>query len=103
MNKKVYLSDPEWTKTHDNLGGVKADIVFDNPMEYEEYDKEFNDMENGRYYYLTDKDYKSIVDKLKEIVKNKKSIDVEASMEYLLLDDKDLDEFEYILYGEEEE
>ena len=50
MNKKVYLSDLEWTKTHDNMGGVKANIVFNDNMTYDEY-KELHDK---TYYVLTD-------------------------------------------------
>ena len=50
MNKKVYLSNLEWVKTHDNMGGVKAEIVFNDNMTYDEY-KELHDK---TYYVLTD-------------------------------------------------
>lgn len=49
MNKKVYLSNLEWTNTHDNMGGVKANIVFKDNMTYEEYEKLCEDT----YYVLT--------------------------------------------------
>ena len=37
MNKQVYLSNLEWKKTHDNMGGVKASLIFKDNMSYEEY------------------------------------------------------------------
>lgn len=50
MNKKVYLSNLEWVNTHNNMGGVKADIVFKDSMTYDEY-KELHDK---TYCVLTD-------------------------------------------------
>lgn len=70
MNKKVYLSNLEWVKTHDNMGGVKAEIVFKDTMTYDEY-KELLDK---TYYVLTDTNLENNIDKAieynQEIVDN---------------------------------
>lgn len=42
MNKKVYLSALEWTKTHNDVGGVKGNIIFYDSMSYEDYNKILN-------------------------------------------------------------
>lgn len=59
MNKQVYLSNLEWIKTHDNMGGVKAEIVFKDNMTYDEY-KELHDK---TYYVLTDTNLENNIDK----------------------------------------
>ena len=51
--KEIYLSNLEWTKTHDNMGGVMGNIVFKNNISYEEYQKLFK----SGYFVLCDKDY----------------------------------------------
>lgn len=50
---EVYLSGLEWTKTHDNMGGVMGNIVFKDNMSYEEYQELFK----TTYFVLCDKDY----------------------------------------------
>lgn len=73
MNKKVYLCNLEWTNlmkghktngTPDFLGkgGVKANIVFINNMSFEEFRK----ISDNTYFYLTDEDYKSKIEEIKE-------------------------------------
>ena len=52
MSKEVYLSNLEWTKTHDNIGGVMGNVVFKDNISYEEYEKLFDTV----YYILTKKD-----------------------------------------------
>ena len=42
MKKKVYLSNIEWEKVYEDKGGVKATIVFNDLMTYEEYKKLLN-------------------------------------------------------------
>lgn len=37
--KEIYISSTDWVHTHDNMGGVKADIVFKENMSEEEYKK----------------------------------------------------------------
>ena len=58
--KEIYLSNLEWTKTHDNdikvnddMGGVIGNIVFKDNMSYEEFQKLFK----SGYFILCDKDY----------------------------------------------
>jgi hypothetical protein len=51
--KEIYLSNLEWTKTHDNMGGVMGNIVFKDNMSYEKYQ---NLLKSG-YFGLCDKDY----------------------------------------------
>jgi len=51
--KEIYLSNLEWTKIHDNIGGVMANLVFKNNMSYETYQKLFK----NTYYVLCTKDY----------------------------------------------
>ena len=52
MSEEVYLSNLEWTKTHDNVGGVKGNIILKNCISYENYRKLFN----TTYYILTTND-----------------------------------------------
>lgn len=52
MNKEVYISGLEWTRTHDNMGGVVGNIVFKDNMHYEEYQR----LTEG-FFILCDKDY----------------------------------------------
>lgn len=51
--KEIYFSNLEWTKTHDNMGGVMGNIIFKNNMSYEEYNKLFKSC----YFILCNKDY----------------------------------------------
>lgn len=51
--KEVYLSNLEWTKTHNNIGGVMGNIIFKDNMHYEDFKKL---LKNG-YFVLCDKDY----------------------------------------------
>lgn len=51
--KEIYLSNLEWTKTHDNMGGVMGNTVFKDNMSYEEYQK----LLKSGYFVLCDKDY----------------------------------------------
>ncbi|MBR5227487.1 MAG: hypothetical protein IKV94_02505 [Clostridia bacterium] len=37
--KEIYLSNLEWTKTHDNIGGVMGNFVLKKNISYEEYEK----------------------------------------------------------------
>lgn len=85
---EVYLSDLEWTKTHDNMGGVMGNAVFKDVMPYEEYRK----LLKTTYFTLCDndyitnlqkenEDYKSRVEKaIKDIVFCFMSIKQEADM-----------------------
>ena len=50
--KEIYLSNLEWTKTHDNMGGVMGNVVFKDNISYEEYEKLINNV----YCILTKKD-----------------------------------------------
>lgn len=86
--REVYLSDLEWTKTHNNMGGVMGNAVFKDNMPYEEYRK----LLKTTYFTLCDKsyitnlqkeneDYKSRVEKaIKDIVFCFMSIKQEADM-----------------------
>lgn len=51
--KEIYLSNLEWTKTHDNIGGVMGNVVFKDNMSYETYQK----LLKSGYFVLCDKDY----------------------------------------------
>lgn len=51
--KEIYLSNLEWTKTHDNIGGVMGNVVFKDNMPYEAYQK----LLKSGYFVLCDKDY----------------------------------------------
>ena len=51
--KEIYLSDLEWTKTHDNIGGVMGNLIFKDNMPYEEYQELFK----TTYFVLCNKDY----------------------------------------------
>ena len=51
--KEIYLLNSKWTKIHNNMGGVMANIVFKNDMSYEEYNKLFK----SSYFIICDKDY----------------------------------------------
>lgn len=42
MEKEVYLSDIEWSKMYNNVGGVTATLVFKEPITFEEYEKLYN-------------------------------------------------------------
>lgn len=62
---EVYLSDLEWTKTHNNVGGVMGNIVFKDNMSYEEYRKLFK----TTYFTLCDKDYITNLEQANERLK----------------------------------
>lgn len=64
--KEIYLSNLEWTKTHDNMGGVMGNIVFKDNMSYEEYQKLFK----SGYFVLCDKDYITYLQKIEQEHKN---------------------------------
>lgn len=64
--KEIYLSNLEWTKTHDNMGGVMGNIVFKDNMSYEEYQKLFK----SGYFVLCDKDYITYLQEENEKLKN---------------------------------
>ena len=77
MNKKVYLCDLDFTRiktgykndgTPDFMvkGGVKATIVFNNTMSYDEFKK----IRDNTYFYLTNEDYKSRIVKALEYIEN---------------------------------
>ncbi len=79
MNKKVYLCDLKWTKllkghnidgTPDFLGkgGLKATIVFNDIIPYDEVEK----IRDNNYFYLTNEDYKSRIDKAIELLEREK-------------------------------
>lgn len=51
--KEIYLSNSEWTKTHDNIGGVMCNFIFKDNMSYEEYEK----LLKSGYFVLCNKDY----------------------------------------------
>jgi len=83
--KEIYLSNLEWSKTHDNdikvnddMGGVMGNIVFKDNMPYEEFQKLFK---NG-YFILCDKDY---ITNLQEENKRLKEDN------YLLIDYQDME------------
>lgn len=63
---EVYLSDLEWTKTHNNMGGVMGNIVFKDNMSYEEYRKLFK----TTYFTLCDKDYITNLEQANERLRN---------------------------------
>ena len=63
---EVYLSDLEWTKTHDNMGGVMGNIVFKDVMSYEEYRK----LLKTTYFTLCDKDYITNIEQVNERLRN---------------------------------
>lgn len=64
---EVYLSDLEWTKTHNNMGGVMGNAVFKDVMPYEEYRK----LLKTTYFTLCDKDYITNLQKENEDYKSK--------------------------------
>ena len=51
--KEIYLSNLEWTKIYDNMGGVMGNTVFKDSISYEEYQKLFK----SNYFVLCNKDY----------------------------------------------
>lgn len=51
--KDVYLSGLEWTKTHDDMGGVMGNLVFKDNVAYEDYEK----LLKSGYFVLCDNDY----------------------------------------------
>lgn len=51
--KEIYLSDLEWTKTHDNIGGVMGNLIFKDNMSYEDYQR----LLKNDYFVLCNKDY----------------------------------------------
>lgn len=64
--KEIYFSNLEWTKTHDNMGGVMGNIIFKNNMSYEEYNKLFKSC----YFILCNKDYITNLQTENEKLKN---------------------------------
>lgn len=65
--KEIYLSNLEWTKTHDNMGGVMGNIVFKDNMSYEKY----QDLLKSGYFGLCDKDYITNLEQENEKLKEK--------------------------------
>ena len=53
MNKEIYLSNLEWIKTHDDIGGVMGNLIFKDNMSYEEY----KELAKSGYFVLCNKDY----------------------------------------------
>ena len=51
--KEIYLSNLEWTKTHDNMGGVMGNLIFKDNFAFEDFQKLFK----PNYFILCDKDY----------------------------------------------
>jgi len=51
--KEIYLSNLEWTKTHDNMGGVMCNFIFKDKISYEDYQK----LLKNDYFVLCNKDY----------------------------------------------
>ena len=51
--KEIYLSNLEWTKTHDNMGGVMGNVIFKNSISLKEFEK----IVENTYVILCDKDY----------------------------------------------
>ena len=64
--REIYLSNLEWTRVHDNIGGVMGNIVFKDAMPYEEYQK----LLKTTYFTLCDKDYTTNVEQESERLKN---------------------------------
>ena len=86
---EIYLSNLEWTKTHDNMGGVMGNVVFKNSMSYEEYDKLYKNC----YFILCDKDY---ITNLQE----SESYYYGQYKDYKQRNDKAIDKIQYIIdYG----
>ena len=50
QGRRVYISNLEYTKTHDGVGGVSGQFVFKDPIPYEEYEK----MVSETYFWLSD-------------------------------------------------
>lgn len=73
--KEIYLSNLEWTKTHDNMGGVIGNVIFKDNISYEEYNKLFK----SGYFILCDKDY---ITNLEEENKFLKLNNPEANIEH---------------------
>ena len=48
MKRKVYLCNLSYEQIHDDIGGVRGTIVFDEPMTYDEFKKICNE----RYFIL---------------------------------------------------
>lgn len=103
MNKKVYLCDLDFTRIKTGYkndgtpnfmvkGGVKANIVFNNTMSYDEFKK----IRDNTYFYLTNEDYKSRIDKAVEYIEDN-------STETHLLKSFDIDMLLDILKGEDNE
>lgn len=80
MSEEVYLSNLEWTKTHDNIGCVMGNVVLKNSKSYEEYKK----LLDTTYYILTTKEkietitkpYLEEIERLNNII-DKLEIDIE--------------------------
>ena len=51
--KEIYLSNLEWIKAHDDIGGVKGNLIFKDNMSCEEYKK----LVKSVYFILCNKDY----------------------------------------------
>lgn len=63
--REIYLSGLEWTKTHDNMGGVTGNLIFKDNMSYEEYQK----LLKTTYFTLCDKDYITNLEQETEVMK----------------------------------
>lgn len=75
IEKEVYLSNIEWTKIRDNIGGVKGDLIFKDNISYEEYIKILKET----YFILSDKRIQSNWNSLKEYIE----VDNKRAKEYI--------------------
>lgn len=102
MNKEeIYLSDLEWTKTHDNMGGVMGNVVFKNNMPYEEYNKLFK----SGYFILCDKDYITNLQKRLDFMidrNDEKQDRIDKAIEYIEISMNNPQPFYEYLFGDDD-
>lgn len=64
--RDVYLSNLEWTRVHDDMGGVIGNIIFDKLMTYEDYQR----LSNSTHFILCNKDYIELLEQNYERIYN---------------------------------
>ena len=76
MRYEVYLTNFEWNKIEDNLGGVTGNIVLKNSISHEEFEK----LINKKYLLLEEKQDKKIIELQETIRKANNNIIKDISM-----------------------
>jgi len=85
MNRKVYLSDLEWTQMHDDIGGVKGKLIFFDSISYEEYIK----LSNSGCFLLTTVDSCKQQQRIDKAIEILESDNQDAYLVYKILKGED--------------